>query len=173
MVVVGTMVEADPTLLAATFLAHRGYFDLRTILVLALLTTIAVNQGYFWIARRYRHRLVASGRRQLVERVSGWLQRFGVPVVFASRFVYGCRIAIPVASGTTQMSAWKFTIADTAGAVLWTGVVGLAGRAIGRLLEVLMADLHRHEGVVALVILGTGTLALWWRARTVAARTSA
>ncbi len=172
MVVVGTLFEADPTLLAATFLAHRGYFDLRTILLLALLSTIAVNQGYFWTARRYRHRLVSAGRRQLVERVSGWVQRLGIPVVIASRFVYGCRIAIPVACGTTQMSGWRFTAADTAGAVIWTGVVGLAGRAIGHLLEVLIEDLHRHEVAVAFLILGAGTLALWWRARTVAARTS-
>jgi membrane protein DedA with SNARE-associated domain len=172
MVVVGTAVEADPTLLAATFLAHRGYFDLRTILLLALLTTLAVNQVYFWTARHYRGRLVSGGRRQLVERVSGWLQRFGIPLVIASRFVYGCRIAIPVACGSTGMSAWRFTAADATGAVLWTGVFGLAGRGISHLLELLIADLRRHEVAIAFVILGMGTLALWWRARTVAARTS-
>jgi len=173
MVVVGTLVEADPTLLAATFLAHRGYFNLRTVLLLALLTTIAVNQGYFWLARRYRDRLVSGSRRRLVvERVSGWLQRLGIPVVIASRFVYGCRIAVPVACGSTGMSGWRFTAADVTGAVIWTGVFGLAGRAISHLLEVLIADVHRHEIAVAFGILGAGTLALWWRARTVAARTS-
>jgi hypothetical protein len=40
------------------------------------------------------------------------------------------------------------------------------------LLEVLIEDLRRHEVTVAFVILGAGTCALWWRARTVAARTS-
>lgn len=172
MVVVGTLVEADPTLLAATFLAHRGYFDLRTILLLAVITTIVVNQGYFWTARHYRQRLVSGRRRQLVDRVSGWVQRLGIPVVLGSRFVFGCRIAIPVACGTTGMSAWRFAVADAAGAVLWAVVFGLAGRGIDHLLEVLIEDLHRHEAAVALAILGTGTLALWWRARTFAARTS-
>jgi membrane protein DedA with SNARE-associated domain len=172
MVVVGTMVEADPTLLAATFLAHRGYFDLRTILLLALLTTFAVNQGYFWTARHFRHRLVSGRRRQLVERVSGWLQRRGIPVVIVSRFVFGCRIAIPVACGTSGMPAWKFAAADATGAVIWTGVVGLAGRGIGHLLEVLIEDLRHHEASVAFIIIGIGTLALWWRARTFAARAS-
>jgi membrane protein DedA with SNARE-associated domain len=172
MVVVGTVIEADPTLLAATFLAHRGYFELRTILLLAVLTTIVANQGYFWTARHYRHRLVSGPRRQLVERVSGWLQRRGIPVVIASRFIFGCRIAIPMACGTTGMPAWRFAVADATGAVLWAGVVGLAGRGIGHLLEVLIEDLHRHEVTVAFVILGAGTLALWWRARAFAARTS-
>jgi membrane protein DedA with SNARE-associated domain len=172
MVVVGTLVEADPTLLAATFLAHRGYFELRTIVLLAVVTTFVGNQGYFWAARHYRRRLV-SGRRQLVERVSGWLQRFGISVVIASRFLYGGRIAVPVACGTTGMSAWRFTAADAVGAVLWAGVVGLAGRSIGHLLELLIEDLHRHDGTVALVILGVGTLVLWWRTRAMAARSSA
>jgi membrane protein DedA with SNARE-associated domain len=173
MVVVGTLVEADPTLLAATFLAHRGYFDLRTIVVLAILSTIVANQAFFWTSRHYRHRLVSGKRRQLVERAASWVERLGIPVVIASRFLYGCRIAIPVACGTSGMPAWRFAAADATGAVLWAGVVGLAGQAIGHLLEMLIEDLRRHEVTVAFVILGAGTFALWWRARTVAARASA
>jgi membrane protein DedA with SNARE-associated domain len=96
-----------------------------------------------------------------------------MPVVIVSRFLYGCRIAIPVACGTSGMPAWRFAAADATGAVLWAGVVGLAGQAIGHLLEVLIEDLRRHEVTVAFVILAAGTFALWWRARVVAAHTSA
>jgi membrane protein DedA with SNARE-associated domain len=173
MVVVGTLVEADPTLLAATFLAHRGYFNLRTIVLLAVLSTIVANQAFFWTGRRSRHRLLSGKRRQLVGRVTNWIERLGMPVVIVSRFLYGCRIAIPVACGTSGMPAWRFAAADATGAVLWAGVVGLAGQAIGHLLEVLIEDLRRHEVTVAFVILAAGTFALWWRARVVAAHTSA
>src|SRR5215213_7891983 len=120
MVFIAAAIEGDATLLTATYLAHRGYLDIVPVVIAATLGSISVNQIYFWAARRYGQERVAALRlRPIYARVLGWIGRFGLPLVLTSRFIYGCRIAIPVACGATGMSPTRFIAGDMAGAIIW------------------------------------------------------
>lgn len=166
MVFAAAGVEGDATLLAATFLAHRGYLRLDLVIVAAAVGTIAANQFYFHLGRRYGHERVAAMRsHRLYGRVLGWMSRYGTQLVAGSRFLYGFRIAVPVAAGVAGMSALRFTLVDTIGSAVWALAIGLAGYAIGAALEYLVDDLRRHEWWIAGVLLATVLIALarWGR----------
>ena len=87
--------------------------------------------------------------------------------MFFSRFVYGFRIAIPAACGATGMSPLRFTIGDVAGSIVWSVTVGLAGFAIGQLLEQWVEDLRRYEWWIALALFCGVLAALAWHGRDV------
>src|SRR5262245_48862195 len=105
LVFVAAAIEGDATLLTATFLAHRGYFKLDLVIFVAATATIAANQVYFWLGRRYgTQRVSAHSTHHMAQRVMDWLHRYGTPLVIGSRFVYGFRVAIPLAAGASGMS---------------------------------------------------------------------
>src|SRR4030095_1950848 len=153
LVFVSAAVEGDATLLTATFLAHRGYLQLDLVIVVAAAATVAINQVYFWLWRAYRPQGAATLRTyRAVQPILDRINRHGTLLVFFSRFVYGFRIAIPAACGATGMSPVRFTIGDVAGSIVWSVVVGLAGFAIGQLLDRLLDDLRRYEWWIALAL---------------------
>lgn len=153
LVFVAAAVEGDATLLTATFLAHRGYLQLNLVIVVAGAATVAINQVYFWLARAYAQKRVAAFRAsRTIQAIIDRIERHGTLLVFFSRFIYGFRIAIPAACGATGMSPIRFTIGDVAGSVVWSVVVGLAGFAIGQLLDRLLDDLRRFEWWIALAL---------------------
>ena len=166
MVFLAAAIEGDATLLTATYLAHRGYLRIIPVVIAATLGSIAVNQIYFWAARRYGRQHVADlGRRPVYARVLGWIARYGVQLVLGSRFIYGCRIAIPVACGATGMSPARFAVGDVIGAVIWSTIVGAAGYAMGQALELLVHDLRRYEWwiVAVLILIGVVVAVIHWR----------
>jgi hypothetical protein len=65
----------------------------------------------------------------------------------------------PAACGATGMSRLRFTLQDVARSINWAGTLGLAGYAVGHILESLVADLRAHEWWVALgLFLGAVTV---------------
>ena len=88
-VFLGTIFEEDATLLTAAFLAHRRYLHLSWVLIIAALSTLAVNQAYFLIARRTGVKWLEPlrARRPRVETIVNWSQRHGGLLVVASRFI--------------------------------------------------------------------------------------
>jgi len=166
MVFAAAAAEGDATLLAATFLAHRGYLQLDLVIVVAALGTMAANQCYFHLARRYGQERVAAMRaNRLYGRVLDWMSRYGTQLVAVSRFMYGFRIAVPAAAGITGMSALRFALVDTLGAAVWAVAIGLAGYAIGQALDYLIDDVRRHEWwIAAALLIGVfAALARWGR----------
>ena len=168
LVFVSAAVEGDATLLTATFLAHRGYLQLHLVIVVAAAATVTINQLYFWLARRYGQQRVAAMRTyRAIQPVLHRIDRHGTLLVFFSRFVYGFRIAIPAACGATGMSAVRFTIVDVVGSIVWSVIVGLAGFAIGQLLDRLLDDLRRYEWWIALALFCGVLIVLAWHGRDV------
>ena len=99
-------------------------------------------------------------RRPVYARVLGWIARYGIQLVLCSRFIYGCRIAIPVACGATGMPPGRFTAGDITGAIIWSAIVSIAGYAMGEALEYVFADLRRYEWWIAGVLVA---IARWRR----------
>ena len=170
LVFVAAAVEGDATLLTATFLAHRGYLKLDLVIVVAAAATVTINQVYFWLARAYaRQRVAALRANRRVVLVLDRIERHGTWLVLFSRFAYGFRIAIPAACGATGMSPVTFAIGDAVGSIVWSIAVGLAGFAIGQLLDRLLDDLRRYEWWIALALFCGMLAALAWHGRDVLA----
>jgi membrane protein DedA with SNARE-associated domain len=161
----GTIVEGDATLLTAAFLAHRGYFKLSWVLLIAALSTAAASHVYYLIARRNGPALletVGKGNAKL-ERIVAWSRRSGGLLLVGSRFMIGLRTLIPVVCGATGMSASRFIGWNVTGAVLWAAAFGSAGYLGGHLVSAVVGDIRRHERLLA-GILGAATLGyVLWR----------
>ena len=170
MVFVAATLEPDATLLASTFLAHRGYLDFRFVILIVVAATVTANQVYFWVARGYgQTRLAGMRSLRLYGRAIGWISRYRIALTLGSRFIYGFRIAIPMAGGASGMSPLLFTVVDVIGAIVWAGIVGSAGYALGHLLEAVLDDLRRYEWWIAAALFTIVLVLVTWehaRART-------
>ncbi|MCX6551447.1 MAG: phosphatidylglycerol lysyltransferase domain-containing protein [Acidobacteria bacterium] len=167
----GVLVEADAFLIAGAFLAHRGYFDIRLVIILTIAATVLANQAWFWVARirgrAFLERRLQSDRR--VQRVHGWLQRRGNVLIPMSRFLWGFRVAIPAVYGASGARPLVFTMLDSASAVAWGLAVGFAGYAFGHTMEVILEDVQRYErGILAAVFVVAAVLMLRRRTRVTA-----
>ena len=163
---IAAAIEGDASLITATFLARLGYFNLAGVIVTAAAATVCANQTYFWLGRR--HAKSALDRLQ-THRLFGWLRKslsqHSPTLLFVSRFLYGFRIAIPLGCGAVGMRPVLFAGLDLAGAALWSTVIGLTGWAIEGSVEMLVRDVRRHEGAIALGLLVVVLVILSFRGR--------
>ena len=166
-VFLGTFLEGETVLVAAGFAAQRGYLSLPLVMLIAAVASFLGDQTSFWIGRVYGPRLLARlpRLRPAVERMATLLTRHHTPVILSVRFLYGLRIAGPMAIGMSLVPWRRFLLLDLLGAVAWAMIISTAGYGLGRILHALVADLRRHEALVLVGLLATGILwALWRRA---------
>jgi membrane protein DedA with SNARE-associated domain len=114
----GSIFEGDATLLGASFLAHRHVLSLAAVIATATIASLAWNECVFYFsgrrARGFLERRVAS--HPAYERVQLWVQRRSVVLLLFSRYLFGFRLAIPVACGATGISAAIFSAVNAVGA---------------------------------------------------------
>ena len=75
------------------------------------------------------------------------MRRYGSPVVFIQKYIYGIKTLIPLAMGLTKYSLKKFTIFNGFAAVLWAIIVGYTSFYLG---EVLLnfAEEYKFYGII-------------------------
>ena len=79
------------------------------------------------------------------------------------RFLWGLRIALPVALGLTNMNAKRFLWLNLVSAAVWSvACLAVAGFGASRLLSQLIANLHHYEMWIAGGLLLIAVIALVW-----------
>lgn len=158
----GTFLEGESVLVAAGFLAHRGYMNLWLVVLCAYLGSLAGDQLFFFLGRRHGPQWLArhEGWRAGIERVDRLMSRYGWVVLLCFRFAYGLRSVTPFALGLSALPAVKFAAFNLAGALIWAVVVGGAGYLFGSTLELFMDRLAHYEHVMAAGILVAGVV-IW------------
>lgn len=154
----GVLVEGEAFLLAAAFLAHRGYFHLPVVILVAVAANTVADQAYYlaarargraWLERRY-------GSHPRYGRVLEIMSRRGRWLLLVSRFAYGFRILIPAACGALGMPLAAFTVINVLAGALWGVPTALAGYYGGGALDALREDLRRYEAGIAFGVLAVG-----------------
>jgi membrane protein DedA with SNARE-associated domain len=166
---VGAFLEGEFVLLAAGFLAHRGYMELPWALGVALAGTFSADQFFFMMGRLTtgwlrRSRPALFARAKLTGQR---IRRHQWKVIFGFRFLYGTRVVVPFLIGAARYPVSRYLAIDAIAACSWTLLVGALGYLLGEALASLLPTLHRYELVVLLVVLGVAFLckALFWRHR--------
>ena len=160
MVVAGVIVEGDATLVAASILAHKGYLKFGAVMTLGAVTSLTMNQIYFWLGRRHGvDRVAKADGHRLFRNIVHHTRKHAIWLVLLSRFVFGFRMAIPMTVGALGMSMPRFLIADIFGAVIWAGTLGVTGYAAGHAGQVLLNNMRDNEWIVAGVVI---VLTLAW-----------
>ena len=160
MLVAGVIVEGDATLVAASFLAHRGELALTAVMSIAALTSLTMNQVYFRLGRRHGvDRVAKADGRPLFSNILRHTKKHAVLLLLASRFVFGFRMAIPMTVGALGMSARKFFVADFCGSIIWAVSVGLTGYAAGHVGDLISKTFHANDWPFALILVAA---TIWW-----------
>ncbi len=128
---------SEPTMLFAGFDVYQGNLSLVGIIVFGVLgdmigASIAYAIGYWGreeIVERHGNKLHISKSR--LDRAHRWFERFGAPVIVASRCIPFARAAFPYAAGVARMGYLRFLIFATIGSIIWISALGLLGNAVG------------------------------------------
>jgi membrane protein DedA with SNARE-associated domain len=150
----GTVIEGEGFILVAGFLAHRGYFRLGIVILLATLGAFSGDLLYFSLGRRYGRSLLKRSRRAeaFVPWFEGFMARHHVLWIFGMRYLYGVRWLGAALAGSTQMSATRFAALSLPACLLWALVVGLIGYGAGEMLERLLDNVRRYELLITVIL---------------------
>lgn len=152
----GTLLEGESILLLAGFAAHQGYLSLDLVMAIAFFGGTTGDQLLYWVGRRWGDPLLR--RFPLVQertlRVGRLMRRWDAALVFAVRFLYGLRIAGPVAMGALGVSARRFAIFNAFGAAVWAIVIAGLGYLLGASVEMLLGDIEAYEGMLLWCAIG-------------------
>lgn len=138
-----SILEGESGLIMAGILSHTGDMNIFLSILVAGLGGFTGDFIYFFIGRynkKYVHKKLHSQRRKFAL-THLLLKKYGWPIIFAQRYMYGMRTIIPVSIGLTGYNMKKFAIINFFSAIVWAAVtITLAwyfGQEILNLLKIL------------------------------------
>ena len=139
-VFVGTMLEGETVLVLGMIAAQQGLLDAWLVGAVAMVGTYIGDLGYYVIGVRFGRVFLDRFPKveSKVQRIKGWIVRYDIAIIIVNRFLYGFRIAAPVALGMSAVPAWRFMVFNVAGVAVWTVVIGGAGYLFGSALEIVL-----------------------------------
>ena len=155
------MLEGEAGLIMAGLLSHSGDMNLYLAIFIAGLGGFCGDQVYFYIGRfnkAYVHKKFKAQRRKFAF-AHILLQKYGWPIIFIQRYMYGMRTVIPISIGLTRYSAKMFALINLISAWCWAALtivpVWYFGDEILKVLE--WAKDHWYLAIPIIAIFG-GTI---------------
>jgi membrane protein DedA with SNARE-associated domain len=127
------ILEGELALIMGGILAHSGDMNLGLAIFIAGLGGFTGDQIYFYIGRYFKKninkRLKKQRRKFAIAHLL--LKRYGWPVIFIQRYMYGLRTIIPISIGITRYSGKKFAFINLISAWCWASVTILPSYLLG------------------------------------------
>lgn len=154
----GTFFEGGVLLLLSGYAACRGSMLLPLVLIVGGLGGFLGNLVWYELGRRYGARLLEKFPtwQPRAETAREYLDERGTWFVFTYRFIYGIRIASPIAIGMSRYPAGRFFVINAVGSIVWVTVVGLLGYLLGDAVR----DLAGHSGTFDLIVMACVAIGL-------------
>jgi membrane protein DedA with SNARE-associated domain len=164
-VFIGCLIEGETILILAGFAAHQGYLSFPLVAALAFAGGAIGDQFFFFLGRKYGQSLIDKYPRikPHVDTVNKLIVRFHSFVIILVRFMYGLRVAGPVAIGASGVSVSRFIVFNLFGAAMWALIIGGAGYLFGQTLSWLFTDLKHYEELAIVLLAASGLLFVFWR----------
>jgi membrane protein DedA with SNARE-associated domain len=156
--IIGLLLEGETMLVLGAFMAHRGYLDLRLVLLIGCIIPFASDQFFFWMGRLKGNQFLETrpSWKPHVEKAKSLLGWNTTLLFLSIRFMYGLRTVLPFVIGMAKFDPKKFLVLNLIGAFLWALTFGLAGHIIGQLMAAIFEDVKEHELAIALGIILAG-----------------
>jgi len=119
-----SILEGESGLIMAGIFSHTGDMNLYLSIFIAGLGGFTGDQIYFYIGRynkKYVHSKFKNQRRKFAL-AHLLLKKYGWPIIFAQRYMYGLRTIIPISIGLTRYDARKFAIINLFSAWTWAAI---------------------------------------------------
>ena len=119
-----SILEGETGLVMAGVMCHTGDMSLPIAIGVAGLGGFAGDQIYFYIGRynkKFIHKEFKTHRRKFAL-AHLLLNKYGWPLIFVQRYMYGLRTVIPMAIGVTRYNAKLFAVINFISAIVWASV---------------------------------------------------
>ena len=163
-VLVWTFFEGETVLLVAGFLAQKGYMSIELCILAAFFGSMAGDQLYFWIGRKFGSQIFAwrPQWRKRAEVARHRLVRYQYFFILSFRFIYVVRNVASFAIGFAGVSYRRFAILNAIAAMVWAVSFGLGGYFFGRTLKHFLGEAQDIE-TIALVAFVALLAGVWLR----------
>ena len=135
-----SILEGELGLIMGGIMCHTGDMFLPLAIFIAGLGGFAGDQIYFYIGRynkKYIHDKLRNQRRKFAI-AHLLLKKYGWPIIFIQRYMYGLRTVIPMSIGITKYSSRKFAIINLFSAWAWAAITIIPAYILGEeILELL------------------------------------
>ncbi|MBD3789388.1 MAG: DedA family protein [Campylobacterales bacterium] len=155
-----SIIEGEMGLVMAGLLSHTNDMSLPFAIFIAGLGGFVGDQIYFYIGR-YNKGYVYSkftAHRRKFALAHLLLKKYGWPIIFAQRYMYGMRTVIPISIGLTRYNAKKFAFINLFSAWCWATITILPVWYFGK--EILSVfdwiKEHMYFAIPLILILGGG-----------------
>lgn len=164
LIFVGTLAEGETLLMLGGYFAHQGYLQLGGVIATAFVGAVCGDQLFFYIGRHHAKELLQRfpKLRDKVQVALHRVENHQVKIVLTMRFLWGLRIALPIALGLTSMKLRRFFWLNLVSAAVWSCVFAVIGFGASRLFSKLVEDLHHYEYWIAGVLVFIALAALVW-----------
>jgi len=154
------LVEGELGLVMAGILCHTGQMAILPAILVASAGGFVGDQIYFYIGRfnkRIIHKLLHKQRTKFAL-AHLLLKRYGWPLIFAQRYLYGLRTIIPMAIGLTRYSSKNFALINYFSALAWASVTILLAYLFGEELLTLVRWGKEHFYLAFVFAGGAGSM---------------
>lgn len=165
----GAGLEGESAVVLGGIAAHHGFFSPIASALAAWVGSTIADQSFFLFGRWRRDsrwvRKVAEKRA--FARALELIQRHPIAFCMAFRFVYGFRIAGPVAIGVSQIRARLFVILNVISAGIWAATFTAIGYFFGHAAEQFLRRVFSPTNIALIALAGVVVLliGLVWRRR--------
>ncbi len=154
----GTFVEGETALTVAGFAAHQRLLNPVYVAMAAFLGAVCADQLAFHIARSYRShpRVVRALETRAGRTATALVARNPGRLALSFRFLFGLRLAVPVALGFGGYDPRRFLLCDLLAAalwsILWTAIGFFAGQTVERAFGAIRHAEHRVFVAAAIAV---------------------
>jgi membrane protein DedA with SNARE-associated domain len=141
-----SILEGELGLIMAGILTHTGHMNLFLAIFVAGIGGFTGDQIYFYIGRyskKYIHKKMRKHRRKFAV-AHLLLKRYGWPIIFMQRYMYGLRTIIPMSIGLTRYPAKKFALINLLSAWVWAAITILPAYWFGEEILTLLKYAKAH-----------------------------
>lgn len=152
----GAIIEGETFLLAGGIAASQGLLHLPGLILLALVGS-TLHDHFFYLIGYFGGKPLLRRFKSLEQKSHQGLilvDRYGIGLILALRFLYGFRTVLPVILGMSPIRYYKFLLFDVVGGVLWSAFFIIGGYYFGKALERIIHKLEYYEAQAWMIALG-------------------
>lgn len=170
-VFIGSMLEGETILTLAGFFVHQGYLIFILTVIIAAAGGMLGDQLFFFLGRYYGQRLLVRfpSLSPHINRVNQLITKHNTGLIIGVRFMYGLRIAGPIAIGMSNIPARRFILLNIIGALIWATLIVSIGYVFGQTVQWFFEDFKKYEEIalaaIAIIVIVVILIRFWLRNR--------
>lgn len=153
--------EAAPVL--AGFAAHQGHLHAVRALVACALGSWLADVALYGVGLTRAAETVTRWRWLAgpTERLLAAVRRHPWRASMGTRFAYGARLVLPITCGAARVRTGTYLLGSCASAFVWSALFTGLGWVFGKTAVELIGHIHRHEDLVAIVLVVAVSIGVW------------